>query len=264
MQRNDPFFREVWPAIGPTVTQHRAGAAAEVLPLLRRLRIRPGARVLDVPCGFGRHSILLARRGYRVTGVDINAQMLAQAREEVRRKGVTVDFCRGDMRRLRFRRQFDLVVNLFTSFGYFGDRGDQQMLEAFHRALRPGGWLALQTINRDFIVRYYKPLDRVRLPGFRLEQRARIDWPTSVIHGEWIVRWNRRQAAQRLPAGRGRKARRLKPVPRRGLTHLRVYSCHELVRMLEQAGFRRVQAFGGFKGEAVHFDRRWILVTAHR
>lgn len=261
---NDRFFREVWPAIGPAVTRHRAGRDADVLPLLRRLRVRRGARVLDVPCGFGRHAILLARRGYRVTGVDFGPELLAQARDEAQRKGATVDFRRGDMRRLRFRAQFDLLLNLFTSFGYYGDAGDQRVLESFHRALKPGGKLALHVINRDFIVRHYKPLDRVRLPGFRLEQRGRLDFATSTIHTQWIVRWNSTAAARRLLGPKGKNARSLKAAPRRGWTHLRVYSGHELLRMLERAGFRRVQAFGGFRGEPVSFDRRWLLVIGQR
>jgi SAM-dependent methyltransferase len=299
MQQNDQFFREVWPAIAEAVTGHRAGRDADVLPLLRRLGVRRGARVLDVPCGFGRHSILLARRGYRVTGVDFGPELLAQARaawsegpqgvqapkpkrgQPIRRgkagpsprpsqlwvnkmPAIPPVFIRGDMRRLRFRAQFDLLLNLFTSFGYFGDAGDQRVLDSFHRALKPGGWLVLHTINRDFIVRHYRPHDLVRLPGFRLEQRSRLDWPTSITHGEWIVHWNSAASARRLLGATRTKPRSLRTLPRRGWTHLRVYSCHELVRMLERAGFRRVQSFGGFRGEPVSFDRRWLLLTAQR
>ncbi len=247
MLRNEQFFLNVWPAIAAQVTGHRAGSEAEILPLLRRLGVRRGARVLDVPCGYGRHTILLARRGYRVTGVDLGREVLAMAREQARCKGLRVELRRGDMRRLPFRGKFDLVLNLFTSFGYFGDRGDQRVLESFHRALRPRGCLVLHTINRDFIVRHYKPLDRTRLRGFRLEQRARLDWPTSTIHAEWIARWT----TQKAP-------------PLRGSTHLRVYSCHELQAMLGRAGFRRVAAFGGFHREPVSMDRRWLVLVGQK
>lgn len=302
MLRNEQFFQQVWPVIGPQVTRHRAGADADILPLLRRLHMRRGAHVLDVPCGFGRHALVLARRGYRVTGVDISAELLAQARAgcgggsrslrpgtSSRVPGSTQrnrllrmpEFIRGDMRRLRFRGQFDLVLNLFTSFGYFGDRDDQRVLESFYRALRPGGRAVIHVINRDFLMRHFRPRGVSRLKDFRLEERVEMDWATSTIRTEWTVRfkWGSLQAARggrrldvsvlmeepsRTVASTS-KVRRLKPAPPvRGVTHLRIYSCHELKGMLERAGFRRVQAFGGFQGEPVSMDNRWLLLVARR
>lgn len=102
------------------------------------------------------------------------------------------------MRRLRFRGQFDLVLNLFTSFGYFGDRTDQRVLESFYRALRPGGRAVVHVINRDYIVRHYRPRSTSRLKNFRLDERVAMDWATSTIRTEWTVRfkWGSLQAAR--------------------------------------------------------------------
>ncbi len=146
---NRGFFRTFWPVIGPAITAHRGGAAEDILPLLRRLKLPPGARILDVPCGFGRHSLLLARCGYRVTGVDISPELLARARRQAAAHSLPIAFRRGNMRRLSGLRGFDLLLNLFTSFGYFGDAGDRIVLQGFYRALRPGGWLVMHLINRD-------------------------------------------------------------------------------------------------------------------
>ncbi|MBI3404399.1 MAG: methyltransferase domain-containing protein, partial [Acidobacteria bacterium] len=79
MDLNQKFFEKFWPKVAVAVTSHRPQTNEDILPLLRRLRIRPGARVLDVPCGFGRHSVLLAKLDYRVTGVDIGREVLAEA-----------------------------------------------------------------------------------------------------------------------------------------------------------------------------------------
>ncbi|MGH9795547.1 MAG: class I SAM-dependent methyltransferase [Candidatus Acidiferrales bacterium] len=288
MVRNAQFFQQIWPVISEQVTRHRAGADDDVLPLLRRLGLRRGARVLDVPCGFGRHALVLARCGYRVTGVDISPELLAQARAACSgaargsRRGIfrhvpsshrrnrplqnPPEFIRGDIRRLRFRGQFDLVLNLFTSFGYFGDRDDQRVLDSFYRALRPSGRAVVHAINRDYIVRHYRPRSVSRLKDFRLDERVAMDWATSTIRTEWTVRFRRGSALLARFSRRGKsKARRLKPAPRvRGVTHLRIYSCHELKAMLERAGFRRVQAFGGFRGEPVSMNRRWLLLIGQR
>lgn len=311
MRHNNRFFQHIWPVIAEQVTRHRAGPDADILPLVRRLRMRRGARVLDVPCGFGRHALVLARCGYRVTGVDISPELLAQARavcsgaSQGLRRGIVAhlpgatkrsrpprvpEFIRGDMRRLRFRGQFDLVLNLFTSFGYFGDRGDQRVLDSFYRALRPGGRAVVHVINRDYIVRHYRPRSVSRLKDFRLDERVAMDWATSTIRTEWTVRfqWGSLQAARgerrldistmskkqaRAVAGAARTRRpfgipprgELKAVPLvRGVTHLRIYSCHELKAMMQRAGFRRVQAFGGFRGEPVSMDRRFLLLVGQR
>jgi SAM-dependent methyltransferase len=242
---NTKFFRTFWQVLGPAVTAHRAGSDAEIFPLLDRLRVSAGARVLDVPCGFGRHSVELARCGYRVTGMDISGRLLAQARRQAAEQKLEVEFRRGDMRRLNYRNRFDLVLNLFTSFGYFGDAEDARVLKRFYRALRPRGWLALHVVNRDFVVRLYRPRQRSKLKnGFVLEENGHLDLGSSILRTEWIAR---------------RGGRRW-----RGVTRLRLYSCHELVRMLAAAGFGKVQAFGGFAGEPLTMDSWWQLLLAKR
>jgi len=124
----------------PAQTRH------EIDFILRALRPPRGARILDVPCGYGRHAAGLARRGFRVVGVDLSRAMLAEARRRfVERPRLT--FVRGDMRRIAFRAEFDAVVNLYTSFGYFTPAQNRAVLRRLARALRPGGRLLID--HRD-------------------------------------------------------------------------------------------------------------------
>ena len=91
----------------------------EVARVLDVLELGAGAKLLDVPCGHGRHAHLLAETGFDVTGLDFSATLLARAR--ARGTGSRLRYVRGDMRKLppRWRGRFDGVVNLFTSFGFF-------------------------------------------------------------------------------------------------------------------------------------------------
>ena len=245
MLSNKTFFQRFWPKVAVAVTASRPQKDGDILPLLRRLRIRRGARVFDVPCGFGRHAVLLARRGYRVTGADIGREVLAEARRRSAEAGVAVDLRRLDMRKLRFHGEFDAVLNLFTSFGYFGDEGDAQVLRGFYRALRPGGWVALQMINRDFVMRHYRPRGRTKLPGgMLLRETVSMDWATSVIRTRWVV-------------SKGRTTWR-------GETNLRIYSAHELARMLRAAGFARISAHSNFSGAPLTFDHQWQLLLGQK
>lgn len=122
----------------------------EVDTIERLLRLRKGARILDLACGAGRHTIELARRGYEVTGYDLSKALLAEARRAARRARVRPELVVGDMRELPYAGTFDAVLNLFTSFGYFErPKEDHRVLAGIARALRPRGKFLMELANRD-------------------------------------------------------------------------------------------------------------------
>jgi SAM-dependent methyltransferase len=115
----------------------------------------PGARVLDAPCGHGRMAVRMAARGLRVTGVDRSTAFLEVARRDAAARGVDVELLEGDLRALPVDGPYDAVVCWFTSFGYFDDAGNLDVLREFHRVLRPGGVLVLETLSHDAYVRSF-------------------------------------------------------------------------------------------------------------
>src|SRR5439155_176630 len=109
---------------------------AQVEAIDKILHLRKGSRILDVACGSGRHTIGLAKRGYRMTGFDLSRALLAEARKSARLAQVKPTFVEGDMRRLRFTNAFDAAISMFTSFGYFdGPEEDREVLRGIARAL---------------------------------------------------------------------------------------------------------------------------------
>lgn len=122
----------------------------EIARLIELLALPVGARVLDCPCGQGRHAHLLAESGFVVDGVDYSRQMLALAKK--RGEGPGLRYTRADMRALpgRWSGRFDAVVNLFTSFGFFAQPSDDAgVIREFARVLRPGGVLVWHGASRD-------------------------------------------------------------------------------------------------------------------
>lgn len=131
---------------------HSDDDAAEILG---RLDLPAGSRVLDAPCGHGRISRRLATAGLCVTGVDLSARFIAKAQAGAAGPAGRQNFVRGDLRHLPVRGPFDAVVCWFTSFGYHDDDDCRRVLAEFHRVLRPGGRLLIETMQHDGVVRHF-------------------------------------------------------------------------------------------------------------
>jgi Cyclopropane fatty acid synthase and related methyltransferases len=136
------------------------------------LHLKPGAEILDLACGVGRHSIELAKRGYKVTGLDINPALLKEARRRAKKQMVKIRWICKDMREITFQEKFDVVLNLFTSFGYFTEKENQELISKVSKALKPQGYFVIEVNHREipFITfpatRFYKSWKRF-LDSFR-------------------------------------------------------------------------------------------------
>jgi len=131
---------------------HSDDDAAEIIG---RLELPAGARVLDAPCGPGRIARRLAAAGLDVTGVDASLKFISMGQAEPVGPGGRVVYVEGDLRRLPVPGPFDAVVCWFTSFGYHADDECRQILAEFHRVLRPGGRVLIETMHHDGVVRHY-------------------------------------------------------------------------------------------------------------
>ena len=110
-----------WKTFAPTMfNQERLDVTAEEIDqIVTLLGLEKGAKILDLCCGIGRHSLELARRGYSIVGVDLTEEYLAKARKQAESEGLNIEFVRNDMRRFCQIESFDAVINMFTAFGYF-------------------------------------------------------------------------------------------------------------------------------------------------
>ncbi len=133
---------------------HSDADAAEILGLLD---LPPGSSILDAPCGHGRIARRLAVAGMAVTGVDITPSYLEQARSDPLLSPHSVLYVEGDLRHLPVEGPYDAVVCWLNSFGYFDDADCHRVLAEFHRVLRPGGTVAIDTMHHDGGVRHFTP-----------------------------------------------------------------------------------------------------------
>ncbi len=213
--------------------------------LERELSLAKGMRILDLACGHGRHTVELARRGYLMTGQDLNGFFLDKAKAAAQEASVDVRWVQSDMREVPFEGEFDVVVNLFTAFGYLeSDDEDQKVLSQVARALKSGGRFLVDVINRDRIMREFRESDwsELRDQSVVLIKR-KFDFTTSRMNERRLRIW--------------------KDGKRRDLSFpLRMYSLHELIRMTETAGLTYEKSFGNNDSSPPDFtSMRCVLVT---
>lgn len=173
----------------PTLSPERNRSDTD--EIIGLLQLDPGASILDAPCGHGRIANLLALDGFRVTGIDITELFLDRACAERDELGVEVDYRVGDLRDLPPEGPFDAVVCWFTSFGYFDDADNQQVLREFARVLRPGGRLLIETIHHDGFVRRFVAAPEATVTerdGDTMSDVTTFDSRTGRIESERTVR----------------------------------------------------------------------------
>jgi SAM-dependent methyltransferase len=223
----------------------------EVAAMVELLGLPLGARVLDGPCGWGRHTAPLAEAGFLCVGADLSLPLLRRA-VDVRgadgpagsRAAPTV--VAADLAALPFAEgAFDAVIDVFTSVGLFDDdEREVAALSELRRVTRPGGRLLLETIHREDVERHFAERDRLRVDdGTRVRIRRRWDAERGVAHERW--RW-------RTPeGGEGRSRHRL-----------RVYAANEVLAFLETAGYRPEELMGDWDGSPFTGESPRLIVLA--
>jgi SAM-dependent methyltransferase len=227
------------------VYDHRDRAEADRLVdlIVEAAEPAPGARILDMACGRGRHAVALAGRGYDVTGVDLSEASLAEARRSARKAGVSVDFRAGDMREAVCDGCFDGVVNLFTAFGYFDDPAeDRAALGAMAAALRPGGWFVQDFLNAPHVAATLEPEDTRSTGDFTIHQRRWID--DGRVHKEIEITDGERQETHR--------------------ESVRLYTREALTTLYETAGLAVTDAFGDYDGSPHSADSPRLILVAEK
>jgi SAM-dependent methyltransferase len=218
----------------------------EVARLIDLLGLPAGSRILDVPCGQGRHAHLLAEAGFDVDGFDYSKELLARAKR--RGTGALLRYTRGDMRQLpaRWKGRFAAVLNLFTSFGFFVEPSDDaRVVREFARMLEPGGALVWHGGNRDGVMARFLERDWWKSGDGTLIAQERAFDPLSgrlTVYTTWSG-----------PSGSGEREH-----------HIRLYTPTRLAELCAEAGLIVEAAFDGFSPRDLSRRSSEMLVVARK
>ncbi len=207
--------------------------------------VPPPARLLDVPCGGGRHSLALSARGYDVTGVDLSTDFLDAARSQTSPGPGSVAWEHREMRDLPWPGQFDGAFCFGNSFGYLDDRGNAEFLAAVARALRPGARFVLDTSYLlEILLPSFQPRSWYPAGDIIMLADRRYDPAEGRLHVEYT--W--------IHDGK---------VDKRSMS-ARLYSYREIFRLLEEAGFSDLQGYGSLTREPFRIGPGGLLVIAEK
>ena len=189
------------------------------------LGVAKGGVVLDLGCGSGHHAVELASRGYGVVGYDLSVYQLALAADVAQEREQKINFLQGDMREMAFEAMFDGIYCWNTSFGYFEEEKNAAVAERVFRALKPGGMFLIDIANRDFAAAYSPSQLWYEGDSCVCMDDMSVDFITSRLRVKRSVIFD---------DGRSREC----------VYSIRLYSLHELGKLLHDVGFRVTEASG--------------------
>lgn len=199
-----------------------------------------GGCILDLCCGIGRHSVLLAAKGYDVVGVDISPDFIERAKDIAKEEGVEDNclFQLGDMRKIDGiveLDQFDAVINIFSSMGYYDDETEIAILRRLNKVTKTGGVLIIDSPNRDWMIQNMQPVYYdAEGEGQKRIVENRFNLETSQLERKWTIYRENGDDLEFINSA--------------DMT-MRLLSLHERIRFFDETGWGFVKAYGSFELE---------------
>ena len=225
-----------------SLTEERTKTEIEFL--VKELQLDKSMKILDLACGHGRHANRLAKLGYNITGVDISRGFLEIAKKEAKEKGISIAYIQKDMRKISFREEFNRVLLLFTSFGYFEDEENFKVLKNIANALKSGGLFCFDTFNRDGFLKNFLPYIVIEKGNDLMIERNSFNSATGRIYNKRIVIRNGK--------------RKDKPF------FVRIYNPTEIRDLLNKAGLSIYKMYSDWDTKSFTSDSRRMIIIAKK
>ncbi len=249
MKQEDEWFQDegLWDAFAPVMFgPDRWAEVPSVADGVERLSgVRPSeGRLLDLCCGPGRVATEFARRGWRVTGVDLSPSYLDAAVDSAADEGLSIEYLLKDVREFRRPLSFDVATNLYISFGYFDDPADDVLfLRNARDSLVPGGVFIVETLGKETAARDFTAGETFERGGVRVRTEFSVVGAWEALRHRWIG----------TDAG-GRTVDRS--------FSIRLYAGTELRSLLLACGFSGVDLYGEWDGRPYGEKARMLIAVA--
>lgn len=211
------------------VYKHRNETDAEdhIKLILKTVSLNDDAKILDMACGSGRHSIMLARKGYDITAVDLSSNLLSVAKANAAKEKLKINFIQSDIRTFDTPQKFDLIINLFTSFGYFDtDAENFSVLKKAYDYIKKDGYFVLDYFNTNYLTNNLIAYSKEQMGNSEFIQERKIE-EQRVVKKISIIK---------------------NGITKEFEESVRMYDKNELAKVLINIGFDIYKTFGDFLG----------------
>jgi len=220
-------------------------ATHEVDYIIRLLNLEKNLKILDLACGPGRHALEFARRKHTVTGVDRTLYYLEKARQLAAKENLQIEFLQSDMRNFVRDEAYDLVLNLFSSFGYFEHPADdKKVLQNIHKSLKQGGYVLFDIMGKEILARIFQEKGWQEIDGHLWLEDRQIKDNWGYIENRWILIKNNKRFEHHF--------------------RLRLYSADEFTTLLSESGFSKVTVYGSLKGTDYDHKAERLIISARK
>jgi len=196
--------------------------------ILSQIKLKQNSNILDAACGVGRHAVKFAERNFNVTAFDLSTNLLEIGKKCSDDRNLKINFIVSDLRNFWINKKFDLVVNLFTSFGYFeSDEENFSFIKNSYQMLNPYGYYVFDYLNKEYLIKNIVPFSEKNIDGksireFRKIENERVIKEIKIVNNEEEIKFSE---------------------------SVRLYSYAELLQNFTQIGFKVFKTFGNYFGE---------------
>lgn len=235
------FFTGLWLEVQKSMFSEKS-SLMQTKFIINALKLRRKQKVLDIPCGNGRISNILSRKGIDVTGVDFNEQLLNEAKKEAVRRRFKSRFFNMNMYDITWENEFDAAICYWGSFGYFSDELNIRFLENVYSSLKKRGRLLIDTHVAESILPKFQEHGWIKVGDIYVLEDRVYSVADSRINVEWtFIKKGKMETRQ---------------------SSIRVYTYAELIQILKSIGFKKFTAYGSIKGDLFKFrPARLYLVS---
>ena len=242
MSIHEKFYSQRFRDITKFYKESEAGKQVEFVE--QAVPLKPGDKVLDLACGYGRHSIILARKGYCVTGYDLSADYIREAKQEAKKVEANVNFEQVDMRRLDLSKEYDVILSLSTSVAFYDEEVNKDIFRRIYKALKNGGKFVFDQGN-IFNFAHTKIVKSEKLSDGRTHKyELTFDAVRCVL--------SRRSV---LEDGQGRQE---------AGWDIRYYTLPELRILMKEIGFDIVKVYGDYDNSAYSVDSKRLITIMEK